>query len=206
MTNQKGTTSEQSMEPEFSSDKATVASSFADRTTSERGNMDNPDTDMNHDTEKGIWRVVIHTHEDNTPAIAILRTGMNKTMKTLERGFGVDISWCHTRIESGDYVLIHTRTSHQTADIYTKGISEPIAWRRLRRLINIFSPTELQTLNLNPDNESYLARDLPDVMPDINDVNPHYFFIMSGESPLTSDLRSAVKQKKPKVKPRPRPR
>ena len=76
----------------------------------------------------GPWKIVVFIHEDNAPAISILRSGMSKTMKTLERGFGIVIGWNHQRIESGDYILIHTRSSHQAADIYTKGISYPTTW------------------------------------------------------------------------------
>ena len=70
----------------------------------------------------------MYLHEDNTTCISCLRSGINRTMKTLERGFGIDIAWNHKRIESGDYVLVHTRTSHMSADIYTKGLGNPKTW------------------------------------------------------------------------------
>ena len=81
------------------------------------------------------WKSINHLHEDNTTCISCLRSGTNKTMKTLERGFGVDIAWNHDRIESGDYDLIHTRSSHMAADIFTKPFSGPAPWTRLRRCI-----------------------------------------------------------------------
>ena len=57
---------------------------------------------------------------NNTTAIIGARTGKNPTMKTLERGFGINIGWNNERILSGDYDLIHTSTKHMIADIYTK--------------------------------------------------------------------------------------
>ena len=71
------------------------------------------------------WKSVVYCHEDNTVALGILETGINKTMKTLERGFGVDIAWCHKKFTSGDYKILHTRSSHMAADIYTKGFGNP---------------------------------------------------------------------------------
>ena len=51
-----------------------------------------------HDSQ---WKPQIKFHEDNTTCITCLRSGINKTMKTLERGFGVSLGWCHGRISSG---------------------------------------------------------------------------------------------------------
>ena len=112
--------------------------------------------------------------EDNSPAISILRTGMNKTMKTLERGFGIDIGWCYEQFAKGNYVLIHTRSSHQSADIYTRGINDGSSWKRLRRLINIYSLDEIKDKEFNPDVSSYPLKDLQDGTPDSADLNPHY--------------------------------
>jgi hypothetical protein len=86
------------------------------------------------------WKFRMNLHEDNTPCIHIAGTGVNKTMKTLERNFGCKIGWIHERIRDGYYNLIHTRTKDMTADIYTKGFTDAVLWTRLRRLCNIYTP------------------------------------------------------------------
>ena len=60
-------------------------------------------------------------------------------MKTLERGFGVDIAWNHDRIESGDYDLIHTRSSHMAADIFTKPVEKAKFVRMRDYIMNVHS-------------------------------------------------------------------
>ena len=72
------------------------------------------------------WTVTIHLHEDNTTAIVGARTGKNPTMKTLERGFGVVIGWINEQIAKGFFNIIHTRTRHMSADIYTKCCQNPV--------------------------------------------------------------------------------
>ncbi len=41
---------------------------------------------------------VIFVHEDNTTCISAVSTGKNPTMKTLERCFGVSLSWLNNRM------------------------------------------------------------------------------------------------------------
>ncbi len=148
-----------------------------------------------HKDEDIPWKGVTFAHEDNTTAIVCFRTGQNKTMKTLERGHGVQLSWNHGRFSSDDYILIHTRTSHMTADIYTKGFNDANTWRRLRRLINVYTKEELSKGWLSPDPDSYAAKDIEGIEVDIKDVNPHYTYIMSGESELNTDFRKPAKIK-----------
>ena len=64
-------------------------------------------------------------------------------MKTLERIFGVEIGWIFERLEEHSYDLIHTRTDYMTADIYTKEFECKWLWARLRRLICVFTKTEI---------------------------------------------------------------
>ena len=118
-------------------------------------------------------------------------------MKTLERGFGVDIAWNHARVESGDYDLIHTRSSHMAADIFTKPFPGPAPWTRLRRLINIYSPQELAEGWLSPDQKDYPAKDIEGIDEPVNHLNPHYTYIMSGASTLKTDFRKPIKKKPP---------
>ena len=152
------------------------------------------------------WKFQVFLHEDNTTCITCVRTGANKTMKTLERNFGVSIGWCHDRVESLDYVLIHTRTSHMAADIYTKGFRAPDVWIRLRRLINVYTIDEIKNFQFSPEHSSYSTKDVEDVVVDSNDLNPHYTYIMSGESVLNTDFRKPVKTKSPKKKPAKKPK
>ena len=56
-------------------------------------------------------------------------------------------------------------------------MNDSVAWRRLRRLINIFSKDEVTNGTLNPDIDSYPPRDLVDGTPREEDVNPHYEYI-----------------------------
>ena len=92
----------------------------------------------------------MNLHENNTTALTVASTGKNPTMKTLERGHGVSIGWINSRVNSGDYNLVHTRTQHMSADIYTKGINNPDTWNRLRKLINVYTPLEISSGDLNP--------------------------------------------------------
>jgi hypothetical protein len=83
------------------------------------------------------WIFYINLHEDNSPAVFAVRTGKNPTMKTLERFFGVKLNWITERLERGEHNLIQTRTKDMSADIYTKGFTNPAMWLRLRRLIKV---------------------------------------------------------------------
>ena len=169
------------------------------------------------------WEFRMNLHEDNTTCITVARTGKNPTMKFLERGHGISIGWIHDRIEQGWYNMIHTRTEHMTADIYTKAFNEPRKWDRLRLLVNVFTPDELSSGNLCPANsdlperiswETALScfrrgeRYLPDGFTTLADggyspsdsMNPQYFAILEGLSTAEDDFRKAAKVKKPKAK------
>ena len=98
------------------------------------------------------WEFRVNLHEDNTTCITVARTGKNPTMKFLERGHGVSIGWIHHRIDGGWYNMIHTRTEHMAADVYTKAFVDPNKWDRLRKLINVFTPRERELGELCPDN------------------------------------------------------
>ena len=149
------------------------------------------------------WSASIVLHEDNTTAIIGARTGKNPTMKTLERGFGIDIGWNNERIISGDYELIHTSTKHMIADIYTKCMANPEDWHILRRLVGIFTEEEIDDGDFNPD-----VRRLAEMDPeseaaqclDEDILNHHFRRAMAGESTKKTDFRKVVKVKPPKKK------
>ena len=146
------------------------------------------------------WSLRLFLQEDNTACIQCASTGKNQTMKTLERGFGVNIGWNHDRVESGDYVLVHTRSTCMSADIYTKGFSNPVAWTRLRRLINIYTPAEVANGCFNPEADMYAPKDIEGIEVDPTHANPTYTYILAGDSILNKDPRKAVKKKTPKAK------
>ena len=126
-------------------------------------------------------------------------------MKTLERNFGVTIGWNHDRVKSGDYILIHTRSSHMSADIYTKGFRAPDVYKRLKRLINIYTPEEILNFWFSPVVSSYPPAECEGVVIDPTHLNPHYTYIMSGESDLNTDFRKPVRVK-PQKKAKPKPK
>ena len=149
------------------------------------------------------WTASIVLHEDSTTAIIGARTAKNPTMKTLERGFGIDIGWNNSRILSGDYELIHTSTKHMIADIYTKAMCNAEDWNILRKLVGIFTEEEFNSGDYNPDvhrlatadQESDAAKCLKEQI-----LNHHYRMAMSGESTKNSEFKKAVKVKPPKKK------
>ena len=141
------------------------------------------------------WKLTVNVREDNTTAIAGVWSGKNPTMKTLERGHGVSIGWLHEWVATGDYNLVHTRSTNMTADIFTKPFIDPVTWTRLRRLVNVYTPDEMKSLVLNLD---YL--DVTETDDEKNDnerhkgnLNQAYHRIMSGPLTLNSDNRKAVK-------------
>ena len=95
------------------------------------------------------WKLTVNVHEDNTTAIAGVRSGKNPIMRTLERGHGVSMGWLHERVATGDYNSIHTRSTNMTADIFTKPFTDPVTWTRLRRLVNVYTPDEMKNMTLN---------------------------------------------------------
>ena len=149
------------------------------------------------------WTASIALHEDNTTAIIGARTGKNPTMKTLERGFGINIGWNNERILSGDYDLIHTSTKHMIADIYTKCMANTDDWNILRKLVGIFTDDEIENGDFSPD-VTRLAQSDPSseaaecIKEDI--LNHHYRMAMAGDSTKRTDFRKSVKVKPPKKK------
>ena len=122
-------------------------------------------------------------------------------MKDLERCFGISLAWGHQRIESGDYVLIHTRSHDMAADIYTKGFqNRPLFWR-LRQLINIYTVAEIDNWELNPAILGDDAQPVENQKSD--DLNSQYKIIISGANSKTK-IKKAIKVKaKAKAKAKP---
>ena len=102
------------------------------------------------------WKMKIHLHEDNTTAIHCVRCG-NHTMKTLERNFGCKVGWMHDVVmgpkqdgRDSSYALVHTGSKHMSADIYTKGFTDKLAFRGLKQLINVFTAKQIEEGDFDP--------------------------------------------------------
>ena len=118
-------------------------------------------------------------------------------MKTLERGLGVSIGWLRERVATGDYNLVHTRSTNVTADIFTKPFTDLVTWTRLRRLVNVYTPDELSAMILNPDYSDVAETDDEKMQNERHkgNLNQAYHRTMSGPSTLNTDNRKAVKVK-----------
>ena len=110
---------------------------------------------MRFHKDKPGWNLRIDLHDDNAATVQVALTGKNPTMKLLERGHGISVGQLHDYVKNGIINMIHTRSEHMAADIYTKLFVDPMLWNRLRMLINVYSPLEILRFDLNPDN-SYL--------------------------------------------------
>ena len=66
---------------------------------------------------------VLHFHEDNQAAIAVIRSGRNPTMKHMGRTHNVSLAWLHERFvdEASLYKLHYERSERMRADVFTKG-------------------------------------------------------------------------------------
>ena len=93
------------------------------------------------------WSLRINAHEDNTTMLTVAATGKNPTMKTLERNHGVSVAWIHKQVQDGVYNFVHTRTEHMTADLFIKPFSNAETWRRLKQLVNVYSPAQREQLD-----------------------------------------------------------
>ena len=80
-----------------------------------------------------------------------------------------------------------------TADIYTKGMANAVTWTRLRRLINLYTPEELECGWFSPDIDSYPEKDIDGIEVDPSHINPHYTYILSRASVLNTDYRKPAK-------------
>ena len=85
-------------------------------------------------------------------------------------------------------------------------MGKPGIFNTLRRLINVYSPEEIKEFWVSPEPTAYLAKDIKDIDIPTGVLNPHYFYIMSGQNSFTTDYRKAVKKKSPKAKAKPKPK
>ncbi len=79
-------------------------------------------------------------------------------MQPLDQIPGINVGWVHAKVADGSYNMIHTRTEHMTADLYTKSFKDFALWGRLKMLANIYSPKQMDANPWvpNPDNRHIL--------------------------------------------------
>ena len=90
--------------------------------------------------------------EDNQTAITVLKTGYSTALRHMGRTHKVCLRWIHERIVDKEVEVKYCLSKDQSADIFTKGFSEPIKWRaalenisvRPRRIIRKEDPETLR--------------------------------------------------------------
>ena len=122
-------------------------------------------------------------------------------MKELERNFGCYVSWNCSRLASGDYIFIYTRSHDMCADIHTKGFNDHGLWTRLCLLTNLYSPSQWKAGELRPapilaDKSSAIGSEGFDS----SMINSQWPLFIMGGSTRAEDNRKAIKKKKPKKK------
>ena len=120
-------------------------------------------------------------------------------MKELERAFGVYVSWNCARLNSGDYVIVYTRSHDMSADIYTKGFNDAGLFSRLCLLTNLYSPMQWSSGLLRP--APLLAdKSAANLSPDSDSsvVNSQWPILVLGPSSRPEDNRKPIKKKNKK--------
>ena len=87
-------------------------------------------------------------HEDNTAAVQIAASGINKTMRHLNRNQGIAVRYLYEQLgdpdRKDDIQLFYTRTEWMAADIYTKHFKDKGKWQHALEMINICGEGELE--------------------------------------------------------------
>ena len=73
----------------------------------------------------------------------MVRSGINPTMRHLERTHGIAITSLHEHFSKVHFVLMYEITAKMSADIHTKGFTNPLAWKKACTLINLLDPEDL---------------------------------------------------------------
>jgi hypothetical protein len=102
-----------------------------------------------------LWDVLLQRHaglvfhEDNQAMIRVCETGRNPTMRHLGRTHRVSVARMHEIFKMPDIHLTYEATHRQSADIYTKGFTEPAKWYAACLLVNIVDGKKLKQLLTN---------------------------------------------------------
>ena len=64
-------------------------------------------------------------------------------MRHLGRVHGVTVAWLHEQYTGGLFEMVYEPSSTMAADIFTKGFTNPDAWRAVCRLVSVVSPEEV---------------------------------------------------------------
>ena len=146
------------------------------------------------------WKLEINLHEDNAAAVTGDATGKNPSCKTLERNFGVKVGMIHERFKSRDYAIVKTKTDYMAADIYTKVMGSPILFRSLRKIINVFTSQELETMDVNP--HLCFNIDTDEFDKDLNPdwLNRQFHNVMIGKPLRYGENKKAINPKSSRVR------
>ena len=79
--------------------------------------------------------VVAQVCEDNQACYQVCKTGLNPTMRHLERTHKCNIRWLHERYKEEEYELLKIDTHAQAADIFTKPFVDPAYWTAVKSMI-----------------------------------------------------------------------
>ena len=74
-------------------------------------------------------------HEDNQATIDIIVSGKNPTLRHLNRTHRVNVAWLHEQYREQAYLLTKIPTGDQCGDIFTKAITDKVAFRRALQMI-----------------------------------------------------------------------
>ena len=64
-------------------------------------------------------------------------------MRHLERTHGISVAWLHEMFKREEYALVYQLSSKMAADVYTKAFHDPIRWKHVCMLVNIFDQGDL---------------------------------------------------------------
>ena len=67
-------------------------------------------------------------------------------MRTLGRTHGISVAWLHESHQRGDFELRYEQSSIMAADIFTKGITVPLAFDGACQLVNTCAEPDIQSM------------------------------------------------------------
>ena len=89
-------------------------------------------------------KVFLTFEEDNTAAIAVVKTGKNPTMRHLDRTHGVCEAWLreHLATRPEEVNLVYCESAKMAADILTKGFTDQVKWQHATSLVGLVGHKE----------------------------------------------------------------
>jgi len=81
--------------------------------------------------------------EDNMTAISVIKTGRNPNMSHMSRTHGINVSFLHEVIASGQVIIRHCKTVDMCADVFTKHFTNQLTWKHVVSNIAHVVPEEM---------------------------------------------------------------